>query len=157
MTYNWPKSAAYDANSYGSNPANKIHFQDYLRVFVPPQALLNSTSGWNYTGVTTDFGRIAFSGFMDIYYPGTQVVSFNYTVPHAATQVKGVWTYPLLYQVEAGHASNDEWAMDVSIKPDCGKVTSAPAPWTIASTGAATLKMNLAVDKSYTMTYSCAG
>ncbi|MGH2503392.1 MAG: hypothetical protein ACRDID_12880, partial [Ktedonobacterales bacterium] len=154
LTFNWPQSAVYEANEYG----NKTQYNDYLRIYAPPAATLNNTTGWNYLGATTEFGREAFGGFMGMNYPGTQVVTLNYTVPQAATEKGGVWTYPLLMQVESGHAPTDLWAVTMTITPPCGKVTTVAAPWTISGGGtSASLKESLSMDKSYTTTYTCAG
>lgn len=170
LVYTWPSSAEYEKNAYGSHGA-LWQYQGYVRVYVPPDAqLLNTTGWWYYLGEHPAFGRQVYTGFIRMdysslnpivptpTYPNTVTVTLDYAVPNAATHKGKVWTYPFLIQHQAGHAPYALWKVTETVTPSCGKVTSVTAPWQISSGGkSATLKEDLSVDKSYTMTYTCAG
>lgn len=153
LTYNWPQSASYEANEYGS-PGSRVSYQGYLRLYTPPSATMNYSSGWQFQGWSNAYGLEVYGGFVSIFYPGFQVVTINYTVPNAATHNGGVWTYPLMLQAQPGHAPNDLWAVTMSVKAPCGKMTSASAPWTISG-ATAQLKESLSRNQSFTLTYAC--
>jgi len=177
LQYTWPQSSHYEDNAFGSYGA-KWMYEAYLRVYVPPQAQLINTTGWyDYLGTAPAHDRQVYTGyvFMDYHSPNPALttgqyplsngplpneitVTIDYAIPNAATQKGNVWTYPLLIQHQAGHAPYALWNITETVTPTCGKVTSVAAPWQISAGGtSATLKEALSVDKSYTMTYTCAG
>lgn len=170
LVYNWPQSAEYEKNAYGSHGA-LWQYQAYVRVYVPLQAQLLNTSGWwYYLSDHPAYGREVYTGYIRMdysstnpivptpSYPSTVTVTLDYAIPNAATHKGNVWTYQYLIQHQAGHAPNALWNITETVTPSCGKVTSVTAPWLMSSDGkSATLKESLSVDKSYTMTYTCAG
>ncbi|HEX8731940.1 MAG TPA: DUF4012 domain-containing protein [Ktedonobacterales bacterium] len=153
LTYNWPQSKAYEANEYGS-PNSRVSYQGYLRLYTPSSATMNYSSGWQFQGWSNAYGLEVYGGFVSVFYPGFTVVTLNYTVPNAATHKGGVWTYPLLLQAQPGHAPNDLWAVTMSVKAPCGKMTQASAPWQMSG-ATATLKESLSRNQSFTLTYAC--
>lgn len=149
LKYTWPKSAASEANDYGSTN----FYRGYVRVYVPPQAGLISQSGWAYSGQSKAFGRLVFAGYLSLWYGGSQTITLSWRVPKAAAQSGTSWTYQELIQRQAGSF----WTASLGISlPACGRVTSMTAPWQVA-TGAtsASLKMALTEDKSYATLFTC--
>lgn len=150
LAYNWPTSAASAANDYGS----KYFYRDYVRVYVPPKATLISQSGWAYVGQGSAFGRTTFAGYLSLWYGGAQTITVSWKVPNAAVQVGNSWSYQELIQHQAGNL----WTATMSVRPACGQISGVTAPWAInTGSASATFKAQLAEDKSYSMTYACAG
>lgn len=151
LTYNWPQSAAYDANAYGT----KYFYNDYVRIYVPPKATLISQSGWNYNGQQLEFGRAVFAGFLSFWYGSTATISVSWVVPGAAVKSGNAWTYQELIQHQAGNI----WtvSMGIALPAACGQVSSVTAPWK-AVTGkmpGATFKGPLTEDGTYQTVYTC--
>ncbi len=133
LTYKWPTSPNGLANTFSAN--NVDHYRDYVRVYVPPHAVLKSSTGWDSTfwppGITTiptitsAFGRIVWGGDFLLYYGTTGQLDLTWSVPGAAVHDAAGWHYDYVFQHQAGIT----WQLNERITlPTCAKLTSAPPP-----------------------------
>ena len=95
----------------GVNYGNAL-YRDYVRIYVPPDAVLNQESGLAKQSVTTAFGRKVLGGFLYLSYSQTKSITLDWTVPHVATKdVQGMWHYQDEIQRQAGIL----WTMNVQV------------------------------------------
>ncbi len=85
----------------GRNYGNAL-YRDYMRIYTPPNGMLQSQAGWQSRGTGTAFGRAVWNGFFTLTYGQTRAITFMWTVPHAATKVGASWHYQYLVQRQAG-------------------------------------------------------
>jgi hypothetical protein len=101
LTYTWPVSD-YSSNSNWAFGFTD-YYEDYLRVYVPPNSVLQSQSGWIAKGTSQAFGRTVFAGKVFVPYGGQPTtVSLTWSVPNAALHDSAGWHYRSLVQKQAG-------------------------------------------------------
>ncbi len=94
LTYAW----TIPGIDYG-NPL----YRDYVRIYVPPDAVLNQESGLARQSVTSAFGRKVLGGFLYLSYSQKDSITLNWTVPHVAVKdAQGMWHYQDEIQRQAG-------------------------------------------------------
>jgi hypothetical protein len=154
LTYSWPVSAAATANNVYADPVAKNFYRDYVRVYVPPNAVLHGQSGWDFQGISKAYGRAVFAGFFSMYYGTTEKITLTWTVPNVATSTGGIWQYQELVQRQAGVYAGWHTTLQFSL-PSCAKLSGTPIE--VKQTGAQSLvaQWQLVSDTTIAASYTC--
>jgi hypothetical protein len=148
LTYSWAATPTSQANNYGP-----FTYSDYVRVYVPPAAVLQAQSGWVPAGTSTAFGRRVWAGNFTLQYGQTSAITLTWTVPAAATKGTAGWHYQSLLQKQAGIT----WHVDIQVAlPACATLTGTPAGLTAQSARSLALNQALTADETLDVTYTCA-
>ena len=111
--------------SYSTNKAGL--YGAYVRLLTPATSALGSVAGNAMDSIdtvdesSTEAGRNVFGNYL-LMAPGASSLSYAWTVPGAATDSQGIWTYDLTIQRQPGAADNQE-AVTVRL-PDGAQVLS---------------------------------
>lgn len=147
LTYKWPPSADSQANTYGP-----MRYRDYLRVYVPPKAILLKIEGVDQPATSKAFGRQVWAGWLYVNYGSTAAVSYTWTSPGAATHDAQGWHYTDLIQKQAGIT----WQMGLQVVlPSCAHTTAAPAGLNMKNATTAAAWEALIQDSTVAVTYNC--
>jgi len=98
--------------SYSTNQAGL--YGAYVRLLTPATSVLGSVAG-NATDAidsveetSTEVGRNVFGNYL-LMAPGASSLNYDWTVPRAAAQSQGIWTYDLTIQRQPGAAENQQF------------------------------------------------
>lgn len=142
---------SYSWSTNGQNYGSSI-YRDYARVYVPPGSVLQSQSGWQTRGTSRAFGREVWAGFFTLTLDQTQVITFDWTVPHAATKDAQGWHYHYLIQKQAG----DEWKANLQVSlPSCAANVHTTGGLLTTGKQRATFAHFIDADMSFGVDYSC--
>ena len=143
LTYAWTKPGT----DYG-NPL----YQDYVRVYVPPQSTLLQQSGWQANDATNDFGRSVWRGFFTLRYGQMHTITLSWRVPKAAQHDASSWHYHLLVQRQAGVV----WTVHMQTTlPSCATVMHTSSGISSPGKQRLLLTTSLTEDTDYAIDYTC--
>ena len=154
----WQNSAmapgrAFDlVRSYSTNKAGL--YGDYVRVLTPSASQLGAVAGNGLNPIdeveetSTVAGRNVFGNYM-LMGPGGSSLSYGWTLPGAATESQGVWTYDLTVQRQPG-SSDVPVTVNVSL-PDGAQIVSTTG--TVVSGQSVTLDTTLDRDVTLELRY----
>ena len=127
-------------------------YRDYVRVYIPPQSMLQKQNGWQPRGTSQAFGRQVWAGFFTLSYGQTNTITLLWMDPGAAKKdVKG-WHYQYLIQREAG----SRWKIDLHmILPTCAEITNKWGGLVSSNMHAATITQTLEEDMNLGVDYVC--
>lgn len=77
-------------------------YRDYVRVYVPPDSVLQGQEGWQPRGSSEAFGHQVWAGFFTLTYGQANTITLVWQVPHAATHDTRGWHYQEMIQRQAG-------------------------------------------------------
>lgn len=145
LSYAWlTKAQIYGADVY----------RDYLRVYVPPDSVLQSQNGWEPHGTSQAFGRQVWAGLFTLTYGQTRTITFVWKEPGAAKKVGGKWHYQYLIQKQAG----TQWTLhlQVTVASSCLAITQTQGGLTWSNAKKAeTLTQPLTEDLNVGLGYTC--
>ena len=77
-------------------------YRDYVRVYIPPGALVSQQRGWQPNGTSSAYGRTVLAGSFTLIWRQTVEVHLVWMVPHAASRDAQGWHYQYQIQRQAG-------------------------------------------------------
>ena len=127
-------------------------YRDYVRVYVPPDSMLQKQDGWQPRGTSQAFGREVWAGFFTLSYGQTNTITLIWVAPGAATKdVKG-WHYQYLIQRQAG----SHWIVDLHVMlPACALIYNKWGGLVSGNMHTATLTQSLKEDMNLGVDYVC--
>ena len=135
----------------GTDYGNDL-YQDYVRVYVPPQGVLLQQNGWKAYLPSDAFGRKVWSGFFTLRNGQTHAITLVWKVPKVAKHDASGWHYQMLVQRQAGVL----WTIHVQeALPSCAVVTHTSGDSMSKSKQSTVLTTSLNEDKSLAMDYTC--
>ena len=136
-----------DRQVYGSSS-----YRDYVRVYVPPDSILQKQDGWQPRGASTAFGREVWAGFFTISYQQVNTITLLWKVPGAATRDGRGWQYQYMIQRQAG----TKWNLRLQVQlPSCAAITHTWG-WLVSNKGkSATFVRSLDEDMHLGIDYAC--
>ena len=142
LTYAW----TIDGIDYGN-----ALYRDYVRIYVPPGAMLQQQTGLSSQNVSDAFGRKVWAGFLYLSYSQTKSITLNWTVPHAATKdAQGAWHYQDEIQRQAGIL----WTANVQVTlPTHTKITDVQGGFQARTVQQASYTGTLNEDKSMVVSW----
>jgi hypothetical protein len=159
LTMNWQNFAGDDGllfdliRSYSTNRLGL--YGAYVRVLTPATSQLSSVSGAATDPIdaveetSTAAGRNVFGNYL-LMSPGRSTLTYGWTVPGAASQDQGLWTYRLTIQRQPGAGDNQQ-IIRVSLPADA-LVLSAPGM--VVSGTKVALNTTLTADQTLEIRYS---
>ena len=128
-------------------------YRDYLRVYVPPDGILQSRNGWEPSSTGQAFGRRVWAGFFTLSYGQTRTITFVWKVPGAARKEAKGWLYQYLIQRQAGA----QWMLhlQVALPTSCAEKTNTQAGQVSSNKRATTLAQPLTEDLNVGINYAC--
>jgi hypothetical protein len=151
LTYTWPTSAYCGQQNYcfGSTP----YYEEYLRIYVPPKATVQSQDGWHAgQGTGQAFGREVIFGRVLVPFGGSTTITLAWTVPNAAVKDAAGWHYQYLMQRQAGI----NWTTNVQTTlPACAHINGNPSQLAFFGRTGMLLSPNLTGDTTMGVDYSC--
>lgn len=146
LTYAWPRSAESAVYAYGT------YYRDYLRVYVPPAAHLDTQAGWVAQPATTAFGRQVWAGVFTLADGSRTTIALTWDEPGAATHDAHGWHYRYLLQKQPGLT----WHVDLRAQlPSCAVPLGAPNGWTPGRAYTFTAGGPLTQDRALELGYRC--
>ncbi len=135
----------------GTNYGNDL-YQDYVRVYVPPQSILLQQHGWQANDPIDAFGRKVWRGFFTLRYGQTHTITLSWRVPKAAQHDASGWHYRMLVQRQAGVL----WTVHTQTTlPSCATKTHTSIGTLSKNKQAMTLTASLNEDMDIGMDYTC--
>jgi hypothetical protein len=92
---------------YGRSP-----YQDYVRIYVPPGAVLQSQRGWIPQGASISFGRRVWAGYFSLAFGRSRTIELTWRVPGAASLPVVGLDYSYLIQHQAG----TQWTIHLHVE-----------------------------------------
>lgn len=143
ITYNWKMNGAV----YGSSL-----YRDYLRIYVPPNCILQAQQGWQPRGSGKAFDREFWAGFFTLSYGQVLTISLTWKEMSVAKKNSTNWHYQYLIQHQAG----SRWNISIQVKlPSCTEKMSTTGGFTAKSKQFADLSQSLTKDIDLNVDYSC--
>jgi hypothetical protein len=135
----------------GHNYGNSLD-REYVRVYIPPNAVVTSQTGWNPRGSGQEHGRKFVAGFFTLVQGQSITISLVWSVPNAAAHDQSGWHYHYLVQRQAGALRSLQVHVTV---PACAL---APLTWTgfpMTGKGQARLIQTFIEDQQLGVSYTC--
>ena len=133
-------------------------YRDYVRVYVPPDSILQTQSGWQPRGISKAFGREVWAGFFTLSYSQTKTITLTWTEHAAARKDRTGWHYQYLIQRQAG----SQWTVNLHVTlPECAVINKmwggflSPNAHNTHNAHKATLTQPLQEDMSLGLDYVC--
>lgn len=143
LTYTW----SGDGPVYGSGL-----YRDYVRVYVPPESVLQSQQGWQVRGTSTAFGREVWAGFFTLTYGQVQTITLTWVEKGTAKKTTTSWHYQYLIQHQAG----TQWQVNIQLMlPSCAKNMQTSGGLTAQNKQGADFVQILTQDTGLSVDYNC--
>jgi hypothetical protein len=127
-------------------------YRDYVRVYMPPGALVSQQRGWQPNGTSTAYGRTVLAGSFTLIWRQTVKVHLVWMVPHAASRDAQGWHYQYQLQRQAGVL----WNVHLQVTlPSCAVVKKTLGGLTSHNNKPATLDQILNEDLLVGVDYTC--
>ncbi len=127
-------------------------YRDYVRVYMPPGALVSQQRGWQPNGTSTAYGRTVLAGSFTLIWRQTVKVHLVWIVPHAASRDAQGWHYQYQLQRQAGVL----WNVHLQVTlPSCAVVKKTLGGLTSHNNKPATLGQTLNEDLLVGVDYTC--
>ncbi len=124
---------ATQGDVYGS-----LVYRDYMRIYLPPNSIVSTQSGWLPDGTSTAYGRKVIAGSFTFVYHQSFTLTLVWTVPHAATKNAQGWHYP--YEIQ--HQAGTLWTVNLTVNPpSCAALKSSTGGFTSSSKAVALNKV----------------
>jgi hypothetical protein len=147
LTYNWPYSAASKQNNYGGI-TNR--YDDYVRIYAPPNSILLSQAGWQPRGTSQAFNREVWAGFFTLQFGSSGTITLSWKVPGAVVHDAHGWHYHYLLQRPSGVT----WDLGMKVVlPICAHITGYSGNLTLDKH--LSLAQPLIMDSQLGIDYSC--
>lgn len=132
---------------YGS-----LVYRDYMRIYLPPNSVVSTQSGWQPDGTSAAYGRKVIAGSFTFAYHQSFTLTLVWTVPHAATKNAQGWHYP--YEIQ--HQAGTLWTVNLTINPpSCATIKGSTGGFTSSSKQAVALNKAVTEDLSLGIDYQC--
>ena len=126
---------------YGS-----LVYRDYIRIYLPPNSVVTTQSGWQPNSTSMAYGRKVIAGSFTFVYHQSFTLKLVWTVPHAATMGAQSWHYP--YEIQ--HQAGTLWTVNLTVKlPSCSTVTNSTGG--LISKGKQTVALNKIITEDLTL------
>ena len=127
-------------------------YRDYVRVYMPPRALISQQRGWQPNGTSTAYGRTVLAGSFTFLWHQTVKVHLMWMVPHAAGRDAQGWHYQYQIQRQAGAL----WNLHLQVTlPSCAVVKKTRGGLISHNNKPATLNQILNEDLIVGVDYTC--
>lgn len=148
LNYTWTTPGnIYSARGY---------YQDYVRLYVPPDSVLAGIQGLQKTASSSGFGRTVWSGNFRLDFGHTATVNVTWRVPHAAISAatSSNRQYQYLLQRQAG----TNWQDNVQLAlAGCTQFSAPTGGVRLTQPGQAAWQSALQKDTTLGLNYTCSG
>jgi hypothetical protein len=148
LNYTWTTPGnIYSARGY---------YQDYLRLYVPPDSVLAGEQGLQDAASGSGFGRTIWSGDFRLDFGHTSTLNVTWRVPHAAQSASNGanWKYQYLLQRQAGTNWQDNVQLNLA---GCASFSAPAGGVRLTQPGQAVWKSPLEKDTTLSTNYACSG
>jgi hypothetical protein len=127
-------------------------YQDYVRIYVPPRATLQTQQGWESQGSGISFGRQVWAGYFTLTFGQSRAIRLTWLVPRAASFDVMGWQYPYLIQHQAG----TRWTVLLSVMvPSTCKALDVSGGWVSGKQSELRLNQSFDEDLALSVDYLC--
>jgi hypothetical protein len=153
LAYTWPNDpkTLTQTYPYPTSLPNVLH--TYQRIYLPPSATVNKTTGGGDIGNSTAFNRQVLTNDFRTWFATTKSFTLNWTTKAVATHDAAGWHYRYLLQKQAGVTFN--LALSIQL-PDCAKLSSPlPSGFTVQDGHTVSFKQPFLNDLPLALDYTC--
>ena len=127
-------------------------YRDYVRIYVPPDSVLQMQNGWQPRGTSNAFNRKVWMGFFDLSFGQTRTITLVWKVPSVANKDQNGWHYQYIIQRQAGAL----WKLNLQVTlPSCAAVTNKWGGLLSKNKQEETLAQSLTQDLNVGASYTC--